>query len=310
MGGHFNTCLAPGAFNYFSVIANAADINKRVLFARDDEGRVFGRQLLALTDDGGLLAFHCYAHSQRVGFLDIAKEFATKLAEDMGTLVVATGRVSTLVAPRWYDDGPIDFASEHAALKEGSRFRHSLKTVKARHVLQATSDALAPLPLNELTLPRILALPELSGRPELVVLFLPLAKQTALSLTAVVAFVEVLLKAGDLNTDFAARWVHEAALREVNVHDHWTFTAVELLVRIAPARALDVLRRTRDKDVRRWADDWDGWRLRLVALAHEGLHRRNKALEFWQLAMDANGSAPFRREYQDAMERLQGPDGA
>lgn len=307
MGGHFKTCLSPGAFNYFSTIANAADINKRVLFARDSEGRVFGRQLLALTDEGGLLAFHCYAHSQRVGFLDIAKEYVTKLAEDMGTLVVAAGRVSTLVAPRWYDDGPIDFASEHAALKEGSRFRRSLKTLEARHFLQATSDALAPLPLNELTLPRILALPELSERPELLVLLLPLAKQSTLSLTALVAFVDLLIKAGDLNTDFAAKWVHEAALREVNVHDHWTFTAVELLVRIAPTRALDVLKRTRDKEVRRWSDDWDSWRLRLVALAYESLHRRNKAMEFWQLAVNANASTPFRREYEDAMKRLRGP---
>jgi hypothetical protein len=39
MGRHFSTCLAPGAFNYFSVFANAADINKQVLYARDDSGR-------------------------------------------------------------------------------------------------------------------------------------------------------------------------------------------------------------------------------------------------------------------------------
>jgi len=31
MGTHFGTCLSPGSMSFFSVVANAADINKRVL---------------------------------------------------------------------------------------------------------------------------------------------------------------------------------------------------------------------------------------------------------------------------------------
>lgn len=46
MGGHFGTCLAPGAFNYFSVFSNIVDINKQALYARDEQGRVFCRMLL------------------------------------------------------------------------------------------------------------------------------------------------------------------------------------------------------------------------------------------------------------------------
>src|SRR5262249_26692754 len=38
MGSHFETCLSPGDANFFSVFANAADINKHVVYARDREG--------------------------------------------------------------------------------------------------------------------------------------------------------------------------------------------------------------------------------------------------------------------------------
>ena len=51
MGTPFQTCLSPDDFNFFSAISNAADINKRVIFARDSKKQVVGRCLLALSDE-------------------------------------------------------------------------------------------------------------------------------------------------------------------------------------------------------------------------------------------------------------------
>ena len=55
MGAPFATCLAPGDFNYFSAVSNAADLNKRVLYARDPQGRVLGRCLLAISPRGEIV---------------------------------------------------------------------------------------------------------------------------------------------------------------------------------------------------------------------------------------------------------------
>jgi len=50
MGGHFKTCLSPGNFNFFSVFANIADLNKQVLYGKNDAGKVIGRVLVGMTD--------------------------------------------------------------------------------------------------------------------------------------------------------------------------------------------------------------------------------------------------------------------
>jgi len=42
MGERFHTCLSVGDDNFFSVVANAADINKRVVHARDSRGAFWG----------------------------------------------------------------------------------------------------------------------------------------------------------------------------------------------------------------------------------------------------------------------------
>ncbi|MCL2117554.1 MAG: hypothetical protein FWH27_03900, partial [Planctomycetaceae bacterium] len=105
MGAPFGTCLSPWEFNFFSTIANAVDINKHVLYARDRKGTIQARCLVALTDGGELLAFHPYAHDKEIGFRDIVAKFLTRLATRMNTVVVDKGDVSPLVSPEWYDDG-------------------------------------------------------------------------------------------------------------------------------------------------------------------------------------------------------------
>ena len=68
MGAYFQTCLSPGDTNYFSVFAVAADINKHVVYARDARGGVVGRCIVALNDEGNVLAFHPYYHDRKLRF--------------------------------------------------------------------------------------------------------------------------------------------------------------------------------------------------------------------------------------------------
>ena len=115
MGAHFDTCLAPDGCNFFSVVTNAADVNKRVLYARRD-GQVVGRCLLALTDASHILTFNAYAHDGRLELERLVRAHAEALAARMGTHLAARGRVSTLLGRDWYDDGAVDLVGRYDAL--------------------------------------------------------------------------------------------------------------------------------------------------------------------------------------------------
>ncbi len=149
MGAHFQTCLRPEGINYASVFANTADINKRVLYLRDEDGRVLGRCLLALTARGEILTFADYCHDSSLGFEGIAARFADQLAGRMGTRRVARGPVPVLVAPGWYDDGAYDLGAHYPALEEGSPLRERLASVAVGEVVDELRRALQPAGLDE-----------------------------------------------------------------------------------------------------------------------------------------------------------------
>lgn len=107
MGFHFDTCLSPDSFNFFSTVANAVDLNKRVVYGKTEAGKVIGRCLFALNESGQILTYHRYSHDPKDGFADAVDEFARRLADEMQTCIGNGGRVTKLVASDWYDDGPI-----------------------------------------------------------------------------------------------------------------------------------------------------------------------------------------------------------
>ncbi|HPF39413.1 MAG TPA: hypothetical protein PK093_12275, partial [Phycisphaerae bacterium] len=94
MGALFGTCLTPGRFSYFSVFANAADVNKKVLYGRDDKGRIVARCLLAVSDHGGLLVFNPYCQLSDIDFCGYVRGLANDLARRMNTVVVPRGQTS------------------------------------------------------------------------------------------------------------------------------------------------------------------------------------------------------------------------
>lgn len=120
MGEHFGTCLSPSAVNFFSVVSNTVDVNKRVAYAKTDGGRVVGRRLFALTDDGLIQVFRPYSHEPSSDRFEATSDrFARLLAEAMGTLITPRGDVSELVVSRWYDDGASPMPGARSLSPEG-----------------------------------------------------------------------------------------------------------------------------------------------------------------------------------------------
>lgn len=132
MGYHFRTCLSPEHGNFFSTISNAIDVNKRVIYARDQFGQVLGRCLVALTAEGQLVRFEAYAHSDNRNFEAAVQQFINQLLCDMKTTLSVEGSVPKLVATQWYDDGAIGadgqrvFATDPLVVRD-NRFEQLLK---------------------------------------------------------------------------------------------------------------------------------------------------------------------------------------
>jgi hypothetical protein len=296
MGGRFQTCLSPGSVNYFSVFANAADINKRVLYARDDGGRVVGRCLLALTAGAELLTFTAYCHDGEAGFDALCTDFAEGLARRMGTRVVVHGKVPTLVASDWYDDGPRDLGHRFTALEEGSPLRRRLATMRPGELLAELRRGLKPARLDESTLPLILALPELQERPELAVpLLRPLAESRGIPARPVWIAVRLALRAG--SADLARRLFARRLAGTLS----WGYYSdpADLLLELDPGRLLAALRRSLETGVRDWLGDTDGERLAAAAAALDALHRPRQAEALWRRV----ATSPEVEAYKELRER-------
>ncbi|MCW8997833.1 MAG: hypothetical protein OQK04_03880, partial [Kangiellaceae bacterium] len=168
MGGHFKTCLSPGNFNYFSVFSNIVDINKQVIYGVSDDGKIVGRVLVGLMPSGGIKVFNIYYHNADDEFNSNVIEYIKSWADAAGFTLTEQGDIPNLVSTEWYDDGAIAIDNTIDCFKEKSDFRKSLEELKPSKLESEFSNALAPLPINELTLPLLVGLPELQARQELV----------------------------------------------------------------------------------------------------------------------------------------------
>jgi len=305
MGRHFGTCLSPGAFNYFSVFSNLVDIDKRVLYARDREGRVSGRCLLGLTAEGGIVTFHAYRHGS-FDFGAMVARFAAELASRMGVVVVARGTVPLLVASDWYDDGPVDLGGRLPYLLEGSALRKGLAEVPIEGLEALLEAHLAPLTVNELTLPTLLELPELDARPELGVGFVSLARSRGLDRLPehVVLRLAELLHATGRHDLVDEGWVlaaaRRASMRDRGIPDR----TLRKLAELFPSGTLALLRETRPKGVRKLADEHQAGRLMAAAEAMRALSREHQAVALYARALRAGLSVEDRSRCRTRVAKL------
>jgi len=305
MGAPFNTCLAPGAFNFFSAVSNAVDVNKRVLYARDREGTIRGRCLLALTRSHGLLAFRVYGHEQREALEAAVRGYVEALAAAVGVPVVARGHVETLVAPDWYDDGPVDLAGRLEGL---DRFAERLPDLEPDALLEVLGEHVDdPGPGAVLA---ILQRGLLTRRPKLIVPLLELLPRgpEAVDPWTRLQIVELLVQAGARGPALELLPQISRALRGGD--DEWGRTQAQARVADAytslglPHRAMRLLRRNRLPRFRSWTDDYAHC-LRAAGRALRALHRPRKALEAYRAAR-AQGAEDVTAEIRELEAELGG----
>jgi hypothetical protein len=115
MGNYFDTCLSFGQFNAFSTVANACELNKRVIYAYDGVGRVVGRKLIGIDKEGKLVGFYTYSTlGEKEGAVElraIFNRYCAGFAARCGLELADVGTVPRLFAEKWYDDGTVAWDS-------------------------------------------------------------------------------------------------------------------------------------------------------------------------------------------------------
>jgi len=305
MGHYFGTCLSPGDMNFFSTVANAADLNKRVLFARFEDGQVVGRCLLAITDAGRLLAFHPYCHHPDVDFRTMALAFARELTEAMGTELVPQGRVPRLVAKDWYDDGPVDLTGRFVKLQWGGKLEDRLRLVAPLELPAVLDEELGTGFLDARSFPLLTSLVHRLDRDDLVAPLVDLA----LRIEGIDRFTceSLLTMAWDTGARSEARHLYARRIR-ASLRRHGTpalFTTPRVLAEMGDASfALRLLRRSRPRGVERDEDELDADRLLAAASAHRELRRDHRARALLARAIERFGRDPRVDTWRQALATI------
>ena len=134
MGSYFGTCLSLDKFSCDSVLANAYDANKAVIFALGADDQVLARKLVCVSSDYELIGYRVYisgnveiTSSRREGISQAVDAFAIDLAKQAGMQPSDNGKPEELSGLFWYNDGTCDLRSNdqvlHPALQEAIQER-------------------------------------------------------------------------------------------------------------------------------------------------------------------------------------------
>jgi hypothetical protein len=286
MGRRFETCLSPGEVNFFSALTNAVDVNKQVVYGFAAKGRIIGRCLFTLTDDGRILTYRCYSHKPADRFEEAVGLFAERLAQQMNVQRATAGRVSTLVAKRWYDDGPIGPAEALDFQSPDGHVRTLLATTPSSMLLPALSELFGGEEALRSALPTLLGVEDFRARPSLIEPFverygsspsLPLVTRIRIATFARAAGLHrearAIVEAVEIAT--LVRELARAHCRECRAFHSIGPPAdvYDLVCEANPTVVLRLLRRTRPRHVRDDLEEVDRVRRRALALAHAKLGR-------------------------------------
>ncbi|MFZ6679651.1 hypothetical protein [Undibacterium sp. Tian12W] len=111
MGTYAGSCLGIGGLCDYSAIACLLDVNKQLLYARNEQGKVVARQLLAIDEGDQLVCFAVYPGNVSQDVKAAFKTYGLELATQLGITVYQDGNdgsydVATILAQNWWDDGP------------------------------------------------------------------------------------------------------------------------------------------------------------------------------------------------------------
>jgi hypothetical protein len=108
MGTYAGSCLGLGGENAFSAAAVMLDINKQVLYARNDEGKVVGRQLVAISEENKLVCFRVYPIGTNKSIQQLFRRYDRRFAKMLKlevSLASANYKIRNIISQAWYDDG-------------------------------------------------------------------------------------------------------------------------------------------------------------------------------------------------------------
>lgn len=113
MGTYVGSCLSLGGHYAYSAVAVLLDLNKQVLYARDSNGKVLGRQLVALSEKDELVCFDVYPDNARNDIknlffeydIDFAKALNIDLYEGDFSKHEDGYPVRTILSKEWWNDG-------------------------------------------------------------------------------------------------------------------------------------------------------------------------------------------------------------
>lgn len=293
MGSHFQTCLSANSFNYFSVVANMADINKRIIYLRDPRGKIMGRCLFALNDDGDLLNFWAYSHLGESAVREAVGFFANKLALAMKTNRSNTGKVSKLLAHKWYNDGAESTSESNADFQFDDAIKQQLLTSSFEQATEIISDQFMLEMPRLMVAQHLLRLSAFEKRPELSLIMHKLIKEEAV-LDKEIRFnmAKYLLACDEQNLAYS--WVKGFHFGDYDLmvnRDEYPKEEIELLIAISPTLAYRVLIHSRRINniihyESRNSPDNDDIRLCYLGKIHELLYRPRKAIECYQAAIE------------------------
>lgn len=110
----FASCLSMQGVYFWSAVSNAIDVDKCVVWAKDRNGNIIARRLLALVP-GGLLSYRTYSNRQSLALNPFFKKFIREYAEHCGVTLANAGHPGPLLSDNWYDDGAVNIRCENFA---------------------------------------------------------------------------------------------------------------------------------------------------------------------------------------------------
>ena len=109
LGTYVGSCLGLGGSFMYSAAAVVLDINKQVVYARNQRGAVVGRQLVAISEDNQLVCYWIYPLSAQKELSDAFREFDTRFASALGLPVYNCDEtedyeIAHILSHDWWDD--------------------------------------------------------------------------------------------------------------------------------------------------------------------------------------------------------------
>jgi hypothetical protein len=118
MGTYVGSCLGLGGICAYSAVAVLLNINKQVLYARDRQGKIIARQLIAISESEELVCFSIYPYHIHAQIQNIFYEYILMFADALGLKLYRdapdhdrTYDIVNIISQSWWDDNAWDFSS-------------------------------------------------------------------------------------------------------------------------------------------------------------------------------------------------------